>query len=97
MGKGSGSINKIPYGIKTANQNFGEKLMKITIKILLVTALFFSTAFADGDMGNGGYTGCTQNCDPPACRESCREMPAPVKTSDRIIIFLSKYIVKGFI
>jgi hypothetical protein len=21
--------------------------------------------FADGDMGGGGYTGCTENCPPP--------------------------------
>lgn len=35
--------------------------MKSTIKFALVIALFCSTAFADGEMSNGGRT-CTTNC-----------------------------------
>ncbi len=45
--------------------------MKSTIKLFLIVALFVSTAFADGDMGNGGFAEgdmgnggktCTSNC-----------------------------------
>ena len=32
-----------------------EKKMKNTMKVLLVIALFCSAAFADGDMGAGGF------------------------------------------
>lgn len=35
--------------------------MKSIIKFTLVIALFCSTAFADGEMGNAGKS-CTQNC-----------------------------------
>jgi hypothetical protein len=39
-----------------------EKIsMKSTIKFALVIVLFCSTAFADGEMSNGGKT-CTTNC-----------------------------------
>ena len=46
--------------------------MKSTIRIALILALFCATAFADGEMGHGGFTyegemgtggkTCTQNC-----------------------------------
>lgn len=45
--------------------------MKLTIKFALVIVLFCSTAFADGEMGNGGIAPgemgnggrtCTSNC-----------------------------------
>ncbi|HSK73705.1 MAG TPA: hypothetical protein VK892_18550 [Pyrinomonadaceae bacterium] len=34
----------------------GEKTMKFTLKLFLVVCLFSSVAFAEGDMGSGGYT-----------------------------------------
>lgn len=46
--------------------------MKNTIKLFFVIVLFCSTVFAEGNMGNGGFTGdgnmgnggktCTSNC-----------------------------------
>lgn len=49
--------------------------MKSTIKMLLLIVIAASTIFADGDLGNGGYTGdgdlgnggrtCTINCPVP--------------------------------
>lgn len=71
--------------------------MKSTMKLFLLAALFCGTALADGDMGNGGDTGCTRNCPPPPCEENCRAVPVnspTIKVSDEAVIFLSRFIVK---
>lgn len=45
--------------------------MKTTIKVTLMFVLFVSTTLADGQMGSGGYNGCTVDCPPPPCTENC--------------------------
>lgn len=52
--------------------------MKATLKVTLMFVLFVSTTLADGNMGSGGYQGCTpETCPPctvdcpPPCTESC--------------------------
>jgi hypothetical protein len=51
--------------------NLGENKMKTMLKIILTIALFTSLALA-GDMGSGGYQGCTVDCPPPPpCTENC--------------------------
>jgi len=44
--------------------------MKYTLNLVLTLTLFCSAAIA-GDLGNGGYQGCTINCPPPPCGEYC--------------------------
>jgi hypothetical protein len=65
------------------------------MKLFLLLAIFCGTALAEGDMGNGGYTGCTQNCPPPPCQANCRTLPVndpTIKVSDQVVIFLSRFI-----
>ncbi len=45
--------------------------MKNLIKLSLVLCLFGSVAFADGDMGGGGYQCPPQGCPPPPCTVPC--------------------------
>ena len=47
--------------------------MKTMLKLALMVALFTSFALADGDMGSGGYQGCTgDDCPPPPiCTVNC--------------------------
>lgn len=45
--------------------------MKTLIKVTLVLSLCVSTLFADGQMGSGGYQGCTGEDCPPPCTENC--------------------------
>ncbi|MEQ1606322.1 MAG: hypothetical protein ABL999_15785 [Pyrinomonadaceae bacterium] len=56
--------------------------MKTILKATLTIALFAATLFADGQMGSGGYQGCTgENCPPctvdcpPPCTENCGGRP----------------------
>jgi hypothetical protein len=76
--------------------------MKSTIKIFLVVALFCGTAFADGDMGNGGRTGDMGNGGRDgdmgnggaACAEKCAE-PATAESSD-VMTIISNYLSSMF-
>ena len=76
------------------------------MKFFLVVVLFCGTAMADGQMGSGGYAPCTPDCTssscPPNCTPPCENggcrMATPadtgsIKVSDRVIIYLSKFIV----
>jgi hypothetical protein len=98
MGKGSGSIYGIPPRIKTNNQNFGEKTMKLTIKLFLLVTLFCGTVMADGDMGSGGRTGdmgsggLTGDMGSGGVVAST-EKPG-TKTSEEIVVLFAKYIFK---
>jgi hypothetical protein len=56
--------------------------MKTILKVTLMITLFAATLFADGQMGSGGYQGCTgENCPPctvdcpPPCTENCGGRP----------------------
>ncbi|HEY0658019.1 MAG TPA: hypothetical protein VGD05_06080, partial [Pyrinomonadaceae bacterium] len=74
-----------------------EKLtMKSTIKLFLIVALFVSTTFAEGDMGNGGFADdgdmgnggktCTTNClTDNQTDESIEENPNPTESVLTII------------
>jgi hypothetical protein len=59
----------MPFGINLKNKNW-RRIMKTTLTTVLSFVLFCSVTFA-GDLGNGGYTGCTVNCPPPPCTENC--------------------------
>ena len=59
--------------------------MKTVISFALAFCLFGSIALADGDMGNGGYQGCTpQNCPPPPCTENCTGGRQAISTEIKI-------------
>ena len=45
--------------------------MKSTIKLFLIVALFVSTAFADGDMGNGGFAEGDMGNGGKTCATNC--------------------------
>lgn len=74
------------------------------LKLFLAMALFCGTAIADdGNMGNGGYTGCTGTNPPPSCsggggfaEEPGTVIGAPAEDSDILIIFeeIGRYILK---
>ena len=56
--------------------------MKTLTKLFLMIALLGTIAMADdGEMGNGGYQGCTVNCPPPPCTVDCPP-PAAVLGDD---------------
>jgi hypothetical protein len=42
-------------------------MTKLTLNLVLAVALFTGTVFADGNMGDGGYTGCDGSNPPPTC------------------------------
>lgn len=70
------------------------------MKLFLFLALLCGTALAEGDMGNGGYTPCTENCPPPNCTENCRTVPVntPISTlSNDVVIFISRFITRVLI
>ena len=76
--------------------------MKSTIKFFLLLALFCGTAFADGDMGNGGRTGDMGNGGRDgdmgngglACAKKCAE-PVSNDSSD-VLTIISKYLSSMF-
>jgi hypothetical protein len=65
--------------------------MKSTMKLFLLLAIFCGTAFADGDMGNGGRTGDMGNGG-LACVDKC---VASDESSD-VMILVSKYLITIF-
>lgn len=72
--------------------------MKTMTKLFLMIVLLGSMAMA-GDMGNGGYQGCTVDCPPPPCTENCIVAPTgntTIKSSDVIIFFVKRYLGLSF-
>jgi len=80
-----------------------EKLtMKSTIKLFLIVTLFVSTAFADGDMGSGGFAEgdmgnvaktCATNCLPDnQTNESTDEDSNPTESDKSVLIIIQDYL-----
>lgn len=75
--------------------------MKFTLKLFLVVCLFSSVAFADGDMGAGGYGGdgdmgaggrtCTENDD---CRGS--SITNQKEAENSVLSFIQDYLASIF-
>jgi hypothetical protein len=70
------------------------KMKRIT-NVLLTIALLATMAFADGDMGNGATSGCTENCPPPPppCTENCPGMAAPIVIVPEETTIVSKVVL----
>ena len=73
--------------------------MKTMMKLALALSLFGSITLADdGDMGSGGYQGCSPNCPPPPCTAGClvnNPTTVSVKTTDWIFIMVKGYLAIG--
>jgi hypothetical protein len=94
MGTSFASISAMHFVYQDKNSKKWRKFMKLTMKLFLALTLLCANVMAEGEMGGGGYTGCTTDC-PPPCTENCRMVPAshPVITpTDRIVIMISKFI-----
>jgi hypothetical protein len=66
--------------------------MKSTVKLLLITVLFTSAAFAEGEMGSNGKTcptgsTCLTETPPPAEGE-----PTTTESDDTILTYVQKYL-----
>lgn len=75
--------------------------MKSTIKAALLIALFTSSVFADGEMGNGGRT-CTTNCPTPApltydaTNSNEQEEESTKEQEESMLVFIKKYLESLF-
>src|SRR5689334_5309116 len=56
------------------------KMTKTLAKVFLAIALFCGTTMADGNMGDGGYTGCDGSNPPPTCECNVPNPPATCST-----------------
>jgi hypothetical protein len=95
MGTSFDSISPIHFVYQDKNPEIWRKFMKTTMKLFLVLAFLSATVLAEGEMGNGGRTGCTTNCPPPPCTANCLVQPAAepaVETTDKIVVLISKFI-----
>lgn len=74
--------------------------MKNTLKFALITALFCTTVFAEGNMGSGGFTDGNMGSGGKTCTGNCLAENQPKVESndskDSVLKFIEIYLISIF-
>jgi hypothetical protein len=84
-----------------------EKIMKSTMRLFLLVALFCGTVLADGEMGGGGLAAPGEmggggvaapgEMGGGGVAVNSTEKPGSIQTTDEIVVVFTKYIFKIFV